>query len=99
MKRETLREEVERLRKAVLNQSGDNLGRLTPDDLRKIPPKAEFLQSCDHFHTQIASGAGELVGCQTIAQLERDNLALRLALDAYRAKLKKARAELRGLRK
>ena len=63
--------EISRLRKSVMNQAGDNLCHLTNPETDPIPPKAEFLQSCERFWEQRASKTGELKGCMTIAQLER----------------------------
>lgn len=68
------------LRKAVLNQAGDNLCWLKSDDpLRiiidghpQIPPISEFLESCARYHSQLTGERGELQGCRTIAQLEAE---------------------------
>lgn len=62
---------TEALQAAVLNITGDDLCWFKHEDKGKIPPAAEFLESCTRYHAQIASERGELVGCMTIAQLER----------------------------
>lgn len=66
-----LREEVASLR----NRIGDGLCWFTEGD--PIPPKEEFLQSCERYHAQIATKHGVLQGGKTIAQLEADNERLR----------------------
>ena len=68
--------EIRRLQRCVLNQAGDNLCWIT--DPAQIPPKAEFLKSCERYHAQIAQERGELTGCLTIAQLEEKVLRLEL---------------------
>lgn len=73
-----LRDENARLRKAILNQAGDDLCWLeTGWKTNLIPPCAEFLESCSRFHAQISGQRGELTGCMTIAQLEAEVARLR----------------------
>lgn len=60
-----------KLNAAIMNQCGDNLCWFEPGQ-EKIPPRAEFLESCSRFHAQIAGERGELRGCRTIAQLEAE---------------------------
>lgn len=59
------------LQAALLNKIGDDLCWFKHEDKGKIPPAAEFLESCKRYHAQIASERGELAGCMTIAQLEQ----------------------------
>ncbi len=72
--------ENERLRLRVLSAAGDDLCRLTQEEIKelsagtvKIPPKAEFLASCERFHSQLANESGELSGCLTLAQMIAEN--------------------------
>jgi len=81
--------EAERLRLRLLTATGDDLCRLTQEEIKElssgkvqIPPKAEFLASCERFHAQIAGDAGELSGCLTLAQLIAENERLRNELEA-----------------
>lgn len=72
-----IRAENERLRAAVRNQCGDNLCWLKDEDLGKIPPRNEFLDSCRRYHTQLTVLRGELgPGQMTMAQLEAKVLEL-----------------------
>lgn len=75
-----LEEENGLLRRAVLNQCGDNL---CHSDLKSLadlvgtntkpPEKQEFLKSCERFIDQVISERGTLEpGCMTIAQLEAE---------------------------
>lgn len=70
--------EVARLRASMLNKVGDDLCWIYASNA-KIPPRAEFLESCSRYHAQIAAERGELEGCRTIAQLEVENERLREA--------------------
>lgn len=60
-----------KLNAAIMNQCGDNLCWFEPNG-QKIPPRAEFLESCARYHAQIAGERGDLNGCKTIAQLEAE---------------------------
>lgn len=82
-----LKEENERLRQKVLSAAGDDLCRLTQEEIKamslglvKIPPKEEFIASCERFHAQVAKETGVLQGGKTIAQLEAENEQLRAGL-------------------
>lgn len=62
---EALRTFVKRFRQRLLSAAGDDLCRLTQDEIKalsdgsvKIPPKEEFLASCERFHAQIAKESG-----------------------------------------
>jgi hypothetical protein len=77
--------ENERLRLRVLSAAGDDLCRLTQEEIKelssgkvKIPPEEEFLASCKNFHSQIAGEAGVLPGCLTSAQMIAENERLRM---------------------
>jgi hypothetical protein len=83
--------EVERLRVRLLSAAGDDLCRLTPEEIKaytsgavKIPPREEFIPSCERFHAQIAGEAGVLENCLTLAQLVAENQKLETALTAER---------------
>ena len=76
--------EIERLRTRLLSAAGDDLCRLTQDEIKamsagavKIPPKEEFLASCERFHAQVAGEAGVLGNCLTLAQLVAENERLK----------------------
>lgn len=75
-----LRKKNEELRLRLLSAAGDDLCRLSQEEIKelssggvKIPPKEEFLASCERFHKQIASGPGVLTNCLTLAQLIAEN--------------------------
>lgn len=62
-----LEEELEATRQRLLSAAGDDLCRLTPEEIKamsaggtKIPPKEEFLESCERFHAQVAKETGVL---------------------------------------
>lgn len=76
--------EIHSLRHRLRSAAGDDLCRLTQEEISdlskggvKIPPKEEFLASCERFHTQIAGEAGVLHDCMTLAQLLAENERLR----------------------
>ncbi len=78
----------ERLKLRLLSAAGDDLCRLTQEEIKaytsckvQIPPKEEFLPSCERFHEQISSEAGVLKGCLTLAQLIAENQGLETTLD------------------
>ncbi len=93
-----LQTENERLRASVRNQSGDNLCWLKGDEA-KIPPRAEFLESCARYHAQISEERGQLHGCLTIAQLEAEVQRLRDALEYVRCRWAKDLAGCNTFRK
>ena len=85
--RDRLIAENERLRLRVLSAAGDDLCRLTQEEIKdlsagkvQIPPEGEFLASCKNFHSQIASKSGVLPGCLTLAQMIAENERLRSAV-------------------
>lgn len=53
----------------------------------KIPPKEEFIASCERFHDQISGEVGVLENCLTLAQLIAENEKLRQRAEAAEAKL------------
>lgn len=68
------------LRLRLLSAAGDDLCRLSQDEIKQftsgevqIPPKEEFLPSCEQFWEQVAGKAGVLNGCLTLAQLIAEN--------------------------
>jgi hypothetical protein len=87
-----LQAELEAVRLRLLSAAGDDLCRLSQEEIKElssgrvqIPPKEEFLASCERFHEQIASGPGVLSNCLTLAQLIAENAALQAKLDAVEA--------------
>lgn len=75
---------VDELQQRLLTAAGDDLCRLTQDEIKAmtsgavpIPPKPEFLASCERFHDQIASESGVNQNCLTLAQLIAENEQLR----------------------
>jgi hypothetical protein len=89
-----LQAEVERLKQRLLTAAGDDLCRLTQEEIKamsagtvKIPPKEEFLASCERFHAQVANESGVMTNCLTLAQLVAENTALRQANDKLRGVL------------
>lgn len=84
---EDCRREINQLRLRLLSAAGDDLCRLSQEEIKaytsgavQIPPIEEFLPSCARFHAQIAAGAGVLEGCLTLAQLIAENERLKLLL-------------------
>jgi hypothetical protein len=101
-----LQAELEAVRLRLLSAAGDDLCRLSQEEIKElssgrvqIPPKEEFLASCERFHEQIASGPGVLNNCLTLAQLIAENTALQAKLDAVTGLEKKWRAWSRGIGK
>lgn len=100
---ERARAEVARLCALVLTAAGDDLCRLSQDDIKAmksgavpIPPRDEFLASCGLFWDQTANENGVNAGCLTLAQLAAENERLRRFLswavdliDMYDAELAK----------
>lgn len=79
-----LEAEVARLKIRLLSAAGDDLCRLSQEEIKaytsgqvQIPPKSEFLPSCERFHDQISSTAGVLTNCLTLAQLIAENQQLK----------------------
>lgn len=79
-----LLKENERLRLRVLTAAGDDLCRLTQEEIKefssgavKIPPEEEFIPSCKRFHAQIANASGVLENSLTLAQMIAENERLR----------------------
>lgn len=82
-----LQAENERLRQRLLTAAGDDLCRLSQEEIKaytsgavKIPPLDEFLPSCARFHAQVAGDAGVLGNCLTLAQLIAENEQYRVVL-------------------
>lgn len=75
-----LEKERDRLAARLLTAAGDDLCRLTQDEIKalgagtvKIPPRDEFLASCARFHEQLAAESGVMTNCLTLAQLVAEN--------------------------
>lgn len=104
--------EVKRLKQRLLTAAGDDLCRLTQEEIKDltggkvpIPPKGEFLASCERFHAQVAGEAGVNQNCLTLAQLIAENERLKQSLGAEESTRKQleglyeqAKAELAALR-
>ena len=78
------KQERDDARTRLLSAAGDDLCRLSQDEIKalsvgavQIPPKEEFLASCERFHEQIASESGVMTNCLTLAQLVAENEKLR----------------------
>jgi regulator of replication initiation timing len=98
---EKLKQDNERLQQRLLTAAGDDLCRLTQEEIRAytsgavpIPPKDEFLASCERFHAQIASESGVNHNCLTLAQLIAENERLKQERDQWRKELDNISAEL-----
>ena len=83
MTRLQLKEEIVSLRARLLTAAGDDLCRLTPEEIKKytsgevqIPPKEVFIPSCEQFWEQTAARTGVLPNCFTVAQLIAENQRL-----------------------
>jgi hypothetical protein len=79
-----LQAENDRLRTRLLTAAGDDLCRLSQEEIKamslgevKIPPKEEFLASCERFHAQVAKESGVMTNCLTLAQLVAENERLK----------------------
>lgn len=100
-----LRSEIERLKIRLLSAAGDDLCRLTQEEIKayssgavKIPPKEEFIASCERFHSQIASEAGVLTNCLTLAQLIAENQTQAARIASLESELAAAKAEIADLK-
>ena len=72
--------ERDELRTRLLSAAGDDLCRLTQEEIKaytsgevQIPPEEEFIPSCRQFWRQTADKSGVLKGCLTMAQLIAEN--------------------------
>jgi hypothetical protein len=103
MNDEALQAENARLRARLLTAAGDDLCRLSQEEIKamsagavQIPPKEEFLASCERFHAQVAGEAGVNHNCLTLAQLIAENERLTmLVVEVYRQCGNHATAERR----
>lgn len=82
------------LRLRLLSAAGDDLCRLSQDEIKRytsgevqIPPREEFIPSCERFWEQTAAKAGVLTGCLTLAQLVAENAKLLAERDTANAAL------------
>lgn len=82
-----LKADRDQLRIRLLTAAGDDLCRLSQEEIKelssgavKIPPEDEFLASCKRFHGQIASTSGVLGECMTLAQMIAENERLKADL-------------------
>ncbi len=99
-----LESEKAQLRQRLLSAAGDDLCRLSQEEIKQytsgevqIPPKGEFIASCERFHQQIAEGPGVLGNCLTLAQLIAENEQLRGRAEAALADAKAKGEELAEL--
>ena len=90
-------ERIVELETRLLSAAGDDLCRLTQEEIKamsagtvKIPPKDEFLASCERFHAQVAGESGVMENCLTLAQLVAENAKLQADLATARAELDEA---------
>jgi hypothetical protein len=97
--------EVKQLRLRLLSAAGDDLCRLSQDEIKaytsgavQIPPIEEFLPSCQRFHEQIAAGPGVLNGCLTLAQLIAENEKLLRAKEAAEQRIEALQARVETLK-
>lgn len=84
------RREIEELRRRLLTAAGDDLCRFSQEEIKlmtsgavPIPPREEFLASCERFHAQIANESGVNSDCLTLAQLIAENERLNELVYAY----------------
>lgn len=84
---ERVTKERDEARARLLTAAGDDLCRLSQEEIKamsagavKIPPKDEFLASCERFHAQVTNEAGVNHNCLTLAQLIAENERQRLEL-------------------
>ena len=89
-----LTRERDEARTRLLSAAGDDLCRLSQEEIKamgagtvKIPPKEEFLASCERFHAQVANESGVMTNCLTLAQLIAENEKLRQQLTAREGKV------------
>lgn len=101
-----LKEKNEQLRLRLLSAAGDDLCRLSQDEIKKytsgevqIPPKEEFIPSCKRFWEQTAVKSGVLKACLTLAQLISENEKLRRENDAMRSRNKQSALQQAGDRR
>lgn len=102
---EALETNEQGLRLRLLSAAGDDLCRLSQEEIKaytsgkvQIPPKEEFIPSCERFHAQMASEAGVLEGCLTLAQLIAENAKLTIDLGIFGDRLFDAEKENERLR-
>jgi hypothetical protein len=86
-----LERDLAAMRVRLLTAAGDDLCRLTQEEIKaytsgavKIPPESEFLASCKRFHVQVANESGVMSDCLTLAQLVAENERLIVELAEQR---------------
>lgn len=86
-----LKREIADLRRRLLSAAGDDLCQLTPEEIKaytsgtvKIPPKEQFVPSCERFWSQCAKEFGVMEDCLTLAQLIAENERLKQERDEAR---------------
>lgn len=91
---EQVMKRVTDLEQKLLTAAGDDLCRLSQEEIKAmslgsvpIPPKEEFLASCERFHAQVAGEAGVNSKCLTLAQLIAENERLEQELNTTRKML------------
>ncbi len=92
-----VRGERDEARARLLTAAGDDLCRLSQEEIKAmsagvvpIPPKDEFLASCERFHAQVAGESGVNTNCLTLAQLIAESEKLRQRAEAAEAQLAQA---------
>lgn len=100
-----LRQQLGEARARLLTAAGDDLCRLSQEEIKamslgtvKIPPKEEFLASCERFHAQVAGEVGVMSNCLTLAQLVAENERLRSERNARQQTVEILRTENVNLR-
>ena len=83
------RDELERLRRAVLNQCADNVCWLDDPDKGKLIPREEFLKSCERYRDQLEGANPSIIKLMTIAQLEAEIETLRVDRDKIEYELRR----------
>lgn len=89
----SLTRDRDQLKLRLLSAAGDDLCRLSQEEIKElsagrvqIPPKEEFIASCERFHAQLVAGPGVLDNCLTLAQLIAENQKLEADRDEWKWK-------------
>lgn len=97
--RDRLTSRIAELETRLLSAAGDDLCRLSQEEIKalgegtvKVLPREEFLASCARFHEQVASEAGVMTNCLTLAQLVAENQQQANKIAELEARLENAEA-------